>query len=155
MTPRAAFRELYCQASNPLRPLMVWLPEVRASRPMFRTFRARMMQLLHEVRHRFRSGPTQTHSLISRPRCSCCRRRGTIPFCPIPTIHISGLQEVRDDGMETGQGGSTHLMHACRSCRMCIPCFTWRSPPYTSCNAPVAAHARGSTFVMSVMSFLV
>lgn len=46
----AAFRELYCRASNPVRHLMLWLPEVLNSKALFRAFRSRMMQLLQEVR---------------------------------------------------------------------------------------------------------
>ncbi len=47
---RTAFRELYCRATNPARHLMFWLPEVRRAPALFRAFRARMMQLLQEVR---------------------------------------------------------------------------------------------------------
>lgn len=45
----AAFRELYCRAVNPARHLMLWLPEVRRAPGLFRAFRARMMELLHEA----------------------------------------------------------------------------------------------------------
>ena len=45
----AAFRELYCRTSNPARPYMLWLSEVREARRLFRTFKARMAQLVQEV----------------------------------------------------------------------------------------------------------
>lgn len=45
----AAFRELYCRTSNPARPYMLWLSEVREARRLFWTFRARMAKLVQEV----------------------------------------------------------------------------------------------------------
>ena len=46
----AAFRELYCRTTNPARPYMLWLSEVREARHLFRTFKSRMVQLVQEVR---------------------------------------------------------------------------------------------------------
>ncbi|BDA50154.1 Cytochrome P450 3A13 [Coccomyxa sp. Obi] len=54
---QSTFRELYCRAVNPARPLMFWLPEVRRAPALFRAFRARMMQLLQEVKARGEPGP--------------------------------------------------------------------------------------------------
>ena len=48
----AAFRELYCRATNPARALMLWDADVRAAQGRFADFRARMMALLQEVRPR-------------------------------------------------------------------------------------------------------
>ena len=45
----AAFRELYCRTSNPARPYMLWLSEVREARRLFRAFKARMAELVQEV----------------------------------------------------------------------------------------------------------
>ncbi len=45
----AAFRELYCRTSNPARPYMLWLSEVREARRLFRTFKSRMAELVQEV----------------------------------------------------------------------------------------------------------
>lgn len=49
MYMRAAFRELYCRATNPARALMLWDADVRAAGSNFADFRARMMALLKEV----------------------------------------------------------------------------------------------------------
>ena len=46
----AAFRELYCRTTNPARPYMLWVPEVREARRLFSAFRARMAGLVQEVR---------------------------------------------------------------------------------------------------------
>ncbi len=45
----AAFRELYCRATNPARALMLWHADVRAARGRFADFRSRMLALLQEV----------------------------------------------------------------------------------------------------------
>ena len=52
----AAFRELYCRTTNPARPYMLWDPEVREARRLFRAFRARMAELVQEVYSPFPQG---------------------------------------------------------------------------------------------------
>jgi hypothetical protein len=47
--PAAAFRDLYCRTTNPARPYMLWISEVREARRLFRAFKSRMAQLVQEV----------------------------------------------------------------------------------------------------------